>query len=68
VTERSRVLYAAGAVVGWALWCVGFFDAAAPLRPRVIEAVPSALLAVLPAVALAAWAWSRRAPTISGSR
>ena len=68
VTERSRILYGAVAAVCWVLLCVRFFDAAAPLRPRVMEAVPSALLAVLLAVALAAWAWSRRTSALSEER
>jgi hypothetical protein len=68
VAERSRVVWFTAAAVGWALWCLNFFDAAAPLRPRMIEALPVALPAVLLAAALAAWAWSRRAPAIAEAR
>jgi hypothetical protein len=68
VTERSRILGPAAAAVCWTLWCLRFFDAAAPFRPRLIAAVPVALLALLLAAALAAWAWSARTPTPSGER
>jgi hypothetical protein len=61
VTERSRLFSFAAAAVGWTLVCLRWFDAAAPLRPRALEAVPVAVWALLLAVALAACAWSRRA-------
>ena len=42
------------AVVCWALLCLRWFDAAAPLRPRVLAGVPVWLLATLLAAALVA--------------
>ena len=36
------------AVVCWALLCLRWFDAAAPFRPRALEAVPAWLLARSP--------------------
>jgi hypothetical protein len=60
VAERTRLFWAVAAVAGWVLWCLRWFDAAAPFRPRVLEAVPSALLALVLVVALAALARSRR--------
>ena len=61
VTERSRLFSFAAAAVCWTLVCLRWFDAAAPLRPRALEAVPVAVCALLLAVALAAAGWSRRA-------
>ena len=61
VTERSRLVSAVAAAVCWAFLCLRWFDAAAPFRPRALEAVPVAAWALLLAVALAAAAWSRRA-------
>jgi hypothetical protein len=62
VTERARLVSAAAAGLGWCLLCLRWFDAAAPFRPRFLEAVPVAVLALLLAAALAASAWSRHAP------
>jgi hypothetical protein len=67
VTERAHILGLVAAA-GWTLLCLRFFDAAAPFRPGVIEAVPVALLVLLLAAVLAAWAWSARAPTTSEER
>ena len=44
VTERSRLFSFAAAAVCWTLVCLRWFDAAAPLRPRALEAVPAAVL------------------------
>jgi hypothetical protein len=54
VAERSRLLAATAAVVLWALLCLRWFDAAAPLRPRILEGLPVWLLATLLAAALVA--------------
>jgi hypothetical protein len=62
VTERARLLSLAAAGVCWSLLCLRWFDAAAPFRPHVLEAVPAGVFAVLLAVALAVSLWSRPAP------
>ncbi|HUG54507.1 MAG TPA: glycosyltransferase family 39 protein [Vicinamibacteria bacterium] len=46
------------AAVSWVLLCLAWFDAAAPFRPAVVEAVPPGVAAALLAFALAAWAWT----------
>jgi hypothetical protein len=51
----------AAAAATWALLCVRWFDAAAVLRPRLLERVPPWVCALAFALALAAWAWPRRA-------
>jgi len=43
------------AAIAWALLCVRWFDAASVWRPRLLEALPPALLAILFLAAAAAW-------------
>jgi hypothetical protein len=68
VAERAQTLLAAVAGVCWALLCLRWFDAAGPLRPRVLESVPPSLLVALLVVALVAWAWWRRKDAAAAKR
>jgi hypothetical protein len=59
VAERARLLSALAAVVCWALLCLRWFDAAAPLRPRGLDLVPVELLAALLVLAVTLMATRR---------
>jgi hypothetical protein len=52
---------AAVAALSWLLLGLRWFDAAAPLRPRWLDAIPPAALFAACLAALGAWAWMRRA-------
>ncbi|PYQ53356.1 MAG: hypothetical protein DMF78_09165 [Acidobacteria bacterium] len=55
-------LWAAAAAASWTLLCLRWFDAAAPLRPRIVSLLPPWLLAASFVLAAAVW-WTRRERT-----
>ena len=60
----SRV-WGPAAALAWVLFCVRWFDVAAPWRPRLLQAVPWLLLAVV--LAIAAGGWLRRHAAVLGT-